>query len=232
MKVIYKKIHFLSLWLIGFQTSGDALALFGTHIPPRDSILRFADKLVKREFGSFFIYPQHNTTVSKIWSSTVHQAMLDEIVEDSLLPMETRFLACEILRANDFFYTRKHSIEKIAKIYANALIHNYTQRANSWGLLYNGMDDGPVGYYFILMREYAVKELMILLENNSSGPAYEGSIEATLGNGYNYRIKDFAAYYLGRIIGKPLKYYQEFQERDAQIIRLKKDLATFDFNKK
>jgi hypothetical protein len=43
--------------------------------------------------------------------------------------------------------------------------------------------------------------------NNLGG--YQGSKEATIGNAYGYRIKDFAAYYIGRILGVPLKYYPE-----------------------
>jgi hypothetical protein len=33
--------------------------------------------------------------------------------------------------------------------------------------------------------------------------------EATVGNGYKYRIKDFAAFYLGRITGTPIAFHEQ-----------------------
>lgn len=45
------------------------------------------------------------------------------------------------------------------------------------------------------------------------------------GNRARYRIKDFAAFYLARILGKPIAFHEEFARRDREIATL---AAAFD----
>jgi hypothetical protein len=113
---------------------------------------------------------------------------------------------------------------RIADIYANALRHNLTGMANSWGLLYEYEDEGPVGSAFLTLGEQSIPALVKLLKDDRAVLKYQGSTEATVGNAYGYRVKDFAAYYLGRILGHPLKYYRDMADRDQQIEGLKKQL--------
>jgi hypothetical protein len=97
--------------------------------------------------------------------------------------------------------------------------------ANSWGLLYEHQDDGPVGIAFLTIGMKAIQPLCILLSDERTHLKYQGSVEATVGNRYGYRVKDFAAYYIGRITGKPLKYYRDLADRDRQIDQLKQELG-------
>ena len=60
-----------------------------------------------------------------------------------------------------------------------------------------------------------------LLEDSNGLILYEGSQEATMGNSYQYRIKDIAAFYLSKITNIPIQFYQDFEKRDAEIERLK-----------
>ncbi len=53
---------------------------------------------------------------------------------------------------------------------------------------------------------------------------YEGSQEATTGGSLKYRVKDAAAFYLGKIAGIPVKFYEQNADRDAEIERLKEAL--------
>jgi len=46
-----------------------------------------------------------------------------------------------------------------------------------------------------------------------------------VGNGARYRVKDFAAFYLGRILSCPVPFHEEVAGRDGEIARL---LATID----
>ena len=120
---------------------------------------------------------------------------------------------------------QRHAPEQIAAVYAQALVDNYTGMANSWGLLYGHEDDGPAGIAFLIIGEKAIPALVKLLDDDAAGPEYQGSEEATVGNGYHYRIKDFVAYYIGRILNKRLKYFPHPADRDKQIEGLKKSLA-------
>jgi hypothetical protein len=185
----------------------------------------FAKKLVAREFGEFFIYPMHDETIENVWSDPRNRQLLDDVLNDPTISHETKFLACEIFFKKDILFMRRHAPEEVAEIYAKALSDNLTGMANSWGLLYEHEDDGPVGGAFLTIGRKAIPALAKLLNDERTDLKYQGSVEATLGNQYRYRIKDFAAYYIGRINGTPLHYYADFSDRDEQINTLKKNLG-------
>jgi hypothetical protein len=185
----------------------------------------FARKLADREFGEFFIYPMHDQTIEKIWEDPENRELLDNVLDDSTISNEARFLAAEVFFKKDILFMQRHSPESVAAIYADALSNNRTGMANSWGLLYDRQDEGTVGIAFLTIGEKAIPALAQLLDDERTHLKYQGSIEATIGDGYGYRVKDFAAYYIGRILGKPLTYYPDISDRDAQIERLKKELS-------
>ena len=156
----------------------------------------------------------------------------NSILINNNIEIEAKFLACEIFFKKDIFFMRRHPIEKIAEIYTQALVHNYTGMANSWGLLYEHEDEGTVGIEFLVFGKKAIPSLAKLLDNTNTNLEYDGSKEATVGNGYHFRIKDFAAYYIGRIMGNPLKYYPNVIDRDVQIEKLKKEIELYYTNNK
>jgi hypothetical protein len=59
--------------------------------------------------------------------------------------------------------------------------------------LYEHDDEGAVGSAFLTIGRTAIPALAKLLDDERTNLKYEGSAEATLGNGYGYRTKDFAA---------------------------------------
>jgi hypothetical protein len=196
-------------------------------------VATFSKELVARKFGEFFIYPMHNETIDAIWKDSYNHKLIDKILLDSTnnVTVEAKFLACEIFFKKDIFFMQRHAPEEIAGIYTQALVNNYTGMANSWGLLYEHKDDGTVGIAFLTIGEKSIPSLVKLLDNENTTLTYQGSIEAVTGNSYGYRIKDFAAYYIGRIMGKPLKYYPKLDDRDKQIVNLKKEIKLY-LNKK
>ena len=62
------------------------------------------------------------------------------------------------------------------------------------------------------------------LLNNTGIIFYEGSKEATIGNSLEYRVKDAAAFYIGKIMNIPVKFNQDFDQRDTEIEHLKEKL--------
>jgi hypothetical protein len=191
----------------------------------------FAKKLTERELGDFFIYPMHDQTIERIWRDASHHQLLDKILSDTTVSDEAKFLACEVFFKKDILFVQRHSPEKVAEIYTIALSNDFTGMANSWGLLYEHQDEGTVGVAFLTIGEKAIPSLSKLLDDGRTHLKYQGSMEAAMGNGYGYRIKDFAAYYIGRILGKPLKYYPKLSDRDEQINNLKKELRLHKFIK-
>ena len=72
--------------------------------------------------------------------------------------------------------------------------------------------------------EAVVPGLLALL-GDEHRVAYEGSREATQGNRRRYRVKDAAAFFLGRVLGREVPFHEAHDERDAEIGRLEAALA-------
>jgi len=144
-----------------------------------------------------------------------------ELVNDPAAPGEARFLAGEVLFASDSAFLSRTDPARLAEVYAEALVNNYTGIANSWGLLSAADDPGPVGQRFLQLGGAAIPALSRLLANPAIPAHYVGSEEATVGNGYRFRVKDFAAFYLSKIKGLPLLLPREPGDRDRAITQLK-----------
>lgn len=182
-------------------------------------------KLVNHAYGELFVLPAHEQTIDRIWADSATHPVLETIVADATQPLPARFFAAEVLFARDLTFLTRVSATMVADIYAHALEQNLTGMANSWGLLYAHHDAGPVGIRFAMLGEAAVTPLLRLLGNADASMTYDGSKEATVGNAYHYRIKDFAAFYLGGIRNIPVEFHSELAERDREINQLKQQLG-------
>jgi len=65
--------------------------------------------------------------------------------------------------------------------------------ANSWALLWEVRDEGPLGIRLLMVGDDAIPALRPLLADERESMRYLGSEEATVGNELHYRIKDYAA---------------------------------------
>ena len=183
-------------------------------------------KLVEDQYGYFFNYMIHDQIIVDIWSEAGGVAPLKAIVINEEAPTKARLLACEVLMQNDFTFLRDEDvkIDRVAAIYTDALVNNTTDMANSWGLLYKHRDEGPIGIMLVMLGEEAIPELVKLLDNETIH-LYDGSKEATIGNSYRFRVKDFAAYYICRIKNIEAVYHETHAARDTEIEKLKTLLA-------
>lgn len=179
-----------------------------------------ASKLISGAYGEFFNYAVHDATIAAVWGEPDSLARLEAIVQDEGAPMMARFLACEVLFKKHFIFVRDVGAETVAGIYSHALTNDLTGRANSWGLLYEHNDDGPVGLRFVTLGEAAIPTLLALLHDGRRALTYAGSETATVGNAYEFRIKDYAAFYISKIRRIPMQFHQDFTQRDAEIDRL------------
>ena len=184
-----------------------------------------AHQLLEGQFGEFFLFPDREHSLDAAWEGGKNANALIELANNSEAPVKARFLACEVLFKNQFTFVREVKKETIAGIYAEAMAKNYTAMANSWGLMYATDDKGPVGHKFLLLGEAAIPALRDLLTDDSGPMIYIGSETATLGNARAYRIKDAAAYYLGKIKGIDVAWHDDLRERDKEIEQLEKALG-------
>ncbi|HBE18007.1 MAG TPA: hypothetical protein DEG17_17405 [Cyanobacteria bacterium UBA11149] len=223
IKVIFVSVILLSGICATNQDSlSTTLSQVGTEDAMTSKTSKLAQQLINREYGEFFTYPAHDKTIDAIWNTPGNPEALEALVNDKSAPTEARFLAADILFSRNFtVLLRTDLLEDLANIYAEALVNNYTENANSWGLLYEFNQSGPVGNRFLMMGEAALPVLVRLLDNESISVTYEGSETATIGNMYHFRVKDFAAFYISSITGIPVQFHREIDKRDTEIEKLK-----------
>ena len=183
-------------------------------------------KLMEDHYGDFFNYAIQDEIISTVWAEARGVAPLKAIVINEKAPTKARLLACEVLMKNEFTFLRDKDvkIDRVAAIYTDALVNNTTGMANSWGLLYEHSDEGLIGIMLVILDAEAIPELVKLLDNETIH-LYDGSEEATVGNGYQFRVKDFAAYYICKIKNIKAVYHETHAARDEEIERLKILLA-------
>jgi hypothetical protein len=151
--------------------------------------------------------------------------LLERVLEEPQASAKAKLIAAEVLFRNEFSFVERHDRTGIARLFAEALRRRYTGHANAWGLLWIDDSAGEIGGRFMALGNDSIPALRELLADTTVVDWYEGSEEATLGNRARYRIKDFAAFYLARILGTPIPFHEDFAQRDAEITKL---VATLD----
>jgi hypothetical protein len=173
-----------------------------------------------------------NNLLDSIWQDGENMKSLKSIIAAKKNFQYAQFLAAEVLRYYSVDLDSKF-YDNAAKAYTYVLKETSADRGNSvrlngnlWGLLYEENDSGQLGSQFVKFGEASIFHLKKLLNDNAGRILYEGSEEAVIGSGYQYRIKDFAAFYISKIRNIPVNFYQDFEDRDKEIERLKKLLES------
>jgi hypothetical protein len=165
-----------------------------------------------------------------IWRTEDNRQALLEIVSNTGYDDYARLLASEILFEKKMNYPVKELEDTLAYIYSKALFiagddssrtHLY---GNLWGFIYQGGGNDRLGSRLVKIGEKAVPYLSKLLDDTCKID-YVGLEEATIGNLLNYRVKDAAAYYIGRITGIAVPFHENWADRDVEIEGLKKKLV-------
>ncbi len=197
-----------------------------------DSIVKILNETDYREL--FLSADDH---LKELWANGNNKQDLRKIIENPGSSDKSKFLAAELLSKFEVPLTEKAHAD-LARVYAAALKDTnanldgeYQLSGNMWGYLYEHDDPGELGARIMQFEAAAVPYLQELLNDN--GPVlYEGSREATVGNEYQYRIKDFAAFYLSKITNISITFYHGREQRDAEIERFRKKLKDSEYGKK
>ena len=174
--------------------------------------------------NNYWILLVRQEALIAIWNDGKTERQLRKLIHQNTTHPFTQLKAAEIL----FHYQKKINPEyytTLAKAYAYSLAHSsFDQESptllngNAWGLLYEEEDLGVLGNRFLLFDTAAITPLVRLLNDTNGRILYEGSQEATIGNGYQFRIKDFAAFYLSKITATPIIFHpQNINKRDQAI---------------
>ncbi|MCB1943926.1 MAG: hypothetical protein KDI53_18075 [Candidatus Accumulibacter sp.] len=151
----------------------------------------------------------------RLWNRPNGSLELEALAVGPGVPWEARFLAAEVLFRKQAGFPRKDQRDTLAPAYVEALRN--ASMANPWGL--PGELDGSAGQHLVSLGEGAAVELAGLLDDARRLP-YWGSQEATWGNSFAFRVKDFAAFFLSVIRGQPYLLHTDPDARDADIRKL------------
>jgi hypothetical protein len=179
-----------------------------------------AAQLADSGYNGLFLAGDHSRA-GEVWAGGAARDALEEIVRSDDFGDLERVLAAEVLYACGDGPAAGADV--LADVYTRALAlsgQGIALMGNLWGALWASPgDDGALGSHLVEQGEPAVPRLAALLGDD--GPIrYEGSREAMLGNAQRYRVKDAAAYFLGRITGREVSFHEDFPDRDAEIGRL------------
>jgi hypothetical protein len=193
-------------------------------VPP-ETTNAVAAKLTEAGYDGLFLTGRQDA-LDSVWREGENEPGLQEIARGETYPDLTRVLAAEVLRAKDAqdgspaeLYVRALALTGLAEDRAPDFM------GNAWGFMYDadrrgGDTYGSLGPRLIDAGDAAVPALARLLDD-SRRMLYVGSQDATLGNSLGYRVKDAAAYYIGKIRGVDVPFHDSPQERDAEIDRLR-----------
>ncbi len=157
-----------------------------------------------------------DAALNSLWHEPRAAEALAVLVSDSGAEIGARFLAAEVLFRKQPGYPVPAETALLAPIYGDALRH--AELANPWGM--PGELDGPAGQHLVAIGR-AVAAALVPLLDDARAVIYGGSEEATIGNSYQYRVKDFAAFFIHCISGAPYSVRKTPPERDEEIERLR-----------
>ena len=160
--------------------------------------------------------------VTRLWSAYPNPELFSAIVEDEDRSDPVRFAAALVLRSKSGDWFQKTDPAALAHAFAAAIQQDLAGYAFPWGWLWAGGDElGLLGQNFPAFGAAAIPALEALLDDPAPRDTYLGSDEASLMAIRRYRVKDFAAFYLARILGAELPWEPNLEKRDLAIARLR-----------
>jgi hypothetical protein len=191
----------------------------------RQTYMMDVPKMAKKLTDLGFIELFHRLTpeaLESIWNLPGAAKTLEQVAVNPDVSKLASFLAAEILFRKQADYPPAQAKQQLAETYAIALASNYPQLTNAWGM--PGRLDGLAGQHLVALGEAIVPDLNPLLKN-ATAMIYSGSREASEGNRFHYRVKDFAAFFISQILGLHFEVHEDPSRRDEEIKRLQKMLS-------
>jgi len=157
--------------------------------------------------------------LDRVWARDNASADLHRLVSDTAAATLPRFLAAQVLLARDPGFPAPTDRSRLAGLLADALAQDAAGMANPWGL--PGELDGRLARQALALGPEAAPAFAALLDDDSE-VEYGGSEEATVGNGYRYRVKDLAAELVASLLGAPYRIHLDPAARDTEIDMLRR----------
>jgi hypothetical protein len=178
-----------------------------------DGLARTIDQL---SYGDLFLQGD-DAAQRRIWSKPGAGRDLQSIVLDSRKSKRARFLAAELLATRSKPPPKGVPNEVLAQVYVEGLRSGASQMANPWGAPGSA---GPLSQRVVALGKVAIAPLLEALDDPAR-MQYGGSRDASIGNSYEWRVKDQAASILAAIRGERLDPDRDPLKRDKAISALR-----------
>jgi len=203
-----------------------ALAIACAPMKPPEAPAPVAARLAACDLPEMATALAASPQVAAIWRDYPDARLYTQIVEDAARPVPVRFAAALMLRSKSAAQFRRTQPRALAEVLAAALQRDLVGHAYPWGRLWAGGDPlGLLGSMVVELGRPAIPPLVALLDDAAPRDTYLGSDEATEMAMRQYRVKDFAAFYLARIAGLALPWQPELAGRDQAIAQLRQQLT-------
>jgi hypothetical protein len=191
--------------------------------PPSSSQLDgLATKLASADLSAMATGLASDPQVDALWNEYADSGLYTAVIEDGKRSSSVRFGAVLVLLSKNKDRFGNTSSQLVAQVLATALKENLAVWTWPWGRLWADVDPlGHLGRVFLELGRPAVPALEALLDDPAPRDAYEGSEEATEMAMRHYRVKDFAAFYIARILQVDLPWEQSVARRDETIAKLR-----------
>lgn len=199
-----------------------------------DMLNKIADTINNEGYVGLFLQ-KDEIGLASIWDDGKNRTYLERIILGQHFEDIIRLVASEILYKEVPDYPPDEYDDALAYVYSQALRMTGNNDSfvsnlmgNQWGFLYYDDELGDAGIeamgrHLLATGKKSIPYLMRLLDNTNR-IFYEGSQEATLGNSLKYRVKDAAAYYIGKLLGIDVRFHRKFEDRDGEINKLNSKL--------
>jgi hypothetical protein len=160
-----------------------------------------------------------------LWADGELKKEYSEVINSEIFSDTVRFNALFIsyLRDRQFYNSIEPGIR--AELLCSALEGDFTLWHDRWGWLWAEPKLGYVGVLVVHCGEAAIPHLLKLLSNRDSRDDYYGHEESTDMGMRQYRVKDFAAYFVAQIKDYDLPFSYNLRKRDRSIRKMKRELG-------
>lgn len=199
------------------------------HLPVEGPVADLAARLAQADYHEAVLPGQ--TLADSLWAEGAQRDRFALLATDTAQSLRVRFLALEIHYLRTGGRPEGMSAADAAACYAYALAHtpweddNTGLSGNDWGFLayLDPVGDTGVnglGGRLLTLGRAALPALRLLLDDTRP-VTYQGSKDATVGNGCAYQVKDVAAFYVARLLAREVVYVGSRERRDLEIGELK-----------
>jgi hypothetical protein len=189
-----------------------------------DSLLKQLEKVNVDRLVSF---GENRPDADTIWAQGNRSKELLEVIEGASFSRRGRFIALIVVLHNDPQEYRSISPSLRAQVLCFALAERMFYPDSMWGHLWAMEDEAfdYLGFAVVSCGDAAIPYLLKLFKNREERTSYYDKGYALDIGRRQYRVKDFAAYFIAQIKDYDLPFSYNLRKRDRSIRKMKRELG-------